>query len=74
MDEIEYRATLTKEELEERALLLPFKIMDIEVYEHLAKYSQEFSKTYDELINLALVRLFADIEAVNRLRLKSLGK
>ena len=64
MDEIEYRATLTPEELEKRALLLPFKIVDIEAFRKLTDYSEEFSKTYDELINLALARLFNDIEVI----------
>jgi helix-turn-helix protein len=68
VDEKEFRATLTKSELEKRALLLPFKITNIEMFEQLTKHSNELSKTYDELINLALTRLFNDIEVIGDLR------
>ena len=68
MDEKEFRATLTPEELEKRALIIPFKLTDIDLLEKLNQYSAEFSKTYDELINIALVRLFNDIDTITRLR------
>ena len=68
MDEGEFRATLSKEELAQRAFILPFKVVDVEVWEQLNKYSAELSKPYDFLINTALKRLFDDIEIVNRLR------
>jgi hypothetical protein len=69
MDEKEFRATLTKEELEKRSFIIPFKVIDIDLLEKLNQYSAELSKTYDELINIALARLFDDIEAISRLRL-----
>jgi len=68
MDEKEFRATLTPEELEQRAIIIPFKLTDIDLLERLNQYSAELSKTYDELINAALVRFFDDIEAISRLR------
>jgi len=68
LDEKEFRATLTPEELEKRALIIPFKLTDIDLLEKLNQYSAEFSKTYDELINIALVRLFNDIDTITRLR------
>ena len=68
MDEQEFRSTLSKEELEKRGLILPFKITDVDIFERLNRYSAEFSKTYDQLINTALVRFFDDIETANRLR------
>ena len=68
MDEKEFRATLTPEELEKRALIIPFKLTDIDLLEKLNQYSAEFSKTYDDLVNIALVQLFGDIEAISRLR------
>jgi len=64
MDEHGFRATLTKEELEKRAFIMPYKFTDIETFEKLNQYSQEFNKTYDQLITLALTRLFDDIEAI----------
>ena len=70
MDEMEFRATLTKDELEKRAFIIPFKILDLGVWEQLNKYSNELSKPYDFLINTALTRFFEDIEAINRLRIK----
>ena len=69
MDEKEYRATLSKEELDQRELMIPFKLSDIGVLEKLNQYSTEFSKTYDELIGIALARFFDDIEAISHLRL-----
>jgi hypothetical protein len=68
MDENEFRATLNKEEIEKRSLLIPFKLTDIRLLEKLNQYSTELSKPYDYLVNTALVRLFDDIELVNRLR------
>jgi len=68
MDEKEFRAALTPEELEKRALIIPFKLTDIDLLEKLNQYSAELSKTYDELISIALIRLFEDIEAISRLR------
>ena len=70
MDEKEFRATLTPEELKERAFIIPFKVFDPDILEKLNRYSSEFSKPYDHLINLALSRLFDDIEAITCLRFK----
>ena len=70
MDEKEFRATITPEELEKRAFIIPFKVLDPDILEKLNRYSSEFSKPYDNLINLALSRLFDDIEAVAYLRFK----
>jgi hypothetical protein len=69
VDEKEYRATLTKEELSQRSFIIPFKVVDLEIWEKLNQHSAELAKTYDQLINTALVRFFEDIELVNRLRL-----
>ena len=69
MDEQDFRKTLTKEELERRAFIIPFKVCDFALLERLNHYSTEFEKTWDELINAALVKFMADIEAVHSLRL-----
>jgi len=68
MDEREFRQSLSKEELEKRAFIIPFKVYDVETLEQLSKYSEEFQKTWDELINAAIMKFFCDIEAVHRLR------
>jgi hypothetical protein len=68
MNEKEFRATLTKEELEKRSLIIPFKLTDITLLEKLNQYSAELAKPYDYLVNTALTRLFDDIEIINRLR------
>jgi predicted DNA-binding protein len=70
MDEKEFRATLSKEELEQRAFILSFKVTDIELFERLNQYSAELSKPYDYLINTALTRFFNDIDAIWSLRLR----
>jgi len=68
MDEQDFRNTLSKEELERRAFIIPFKVCDFILLERLNQYSTEFEKTWDELINVALVRLMSDIEDINSLR------
>ena len=68
MDEKEFRATLAPEELEQRSIIIPFKLTDVDLLEKLNQHSAEFSKTYDELITAALERFFEDIEAISRLR------
>ena len=68
MDEKEFRMTLTPEELEKRAFIIPFKVLDLEIWENLNQYSAELSKPYDYLINTALTRFFADIETISNLR------
>ena len=57
MDEKEYRATLSKDELAQRELMIPFKLNDIGILEKLNQYSTEFSKANDELIGIAPGRL-----------------
>ena len=69
MDEQEFRATLTKEELEKRAFIIPFKVHDFATIERLNRYSVEFGKTWDILINAALERFMDDIDMVQELRL-----
>ena len=69
MDEQDFRGTLTPEELERRAFIIPFKVYDFAVLERLNRYSTEYEKTWDELINRALVKFMDDIEAVHSLRL-----
>ena len=68
MDEKDFRATLSKEELEKRAFIIPFKVYDIIVLERLNDYSTTLEKTWDELINAAIVKLLDDIAYVHRLR------
>jgi hypothetical protein len=68
MDEQDFRAQLTQEELERRAFIVPFKVYDFSVLERLNKYSTEFEKTWDELINCALEKFMDDIEAIHNLR------
>jgi len=70
VDEKEFRATLTQEELEQRAFIIPFKVLDLDTWENLNKHSAELSKPYDFLINTALTRFFADIESISLLRYK----
>ena len=67
--ERDFRKTLSREELEQRGFILPFKILDFDVLERLNRCSMEFEKTWDELINAALVKFMDDIEAVHKLRL-----
>ena len=68
MYEQDFRKTLSREELEARGLIVPFKVYDFAALERLNKYSMEFEKTWDELINTAIIKLMDDIEAVKRLR------
>ena len=68
MDEKDFRAKLTKEELEQRAFIIPFKLYDITLLERLNFYSATLEKTYDELINAAIVKLCEDIAFVQSLR------
>ena len=68
MDEQDFRTTLTKEELEQRAFIVPFKITDFSVLEQLNRYSTELEKTWDELINAAITKLLNDIAYVHNLR------
>jgi hypothetical protein len=69
MDEQDFRKTLSKEELEQRAFIIPFKVYDFATLERLNHYSTEFEKPWDELINTALVKFIKDIEDVHNLRL-----
>ena len=69
MDELTFRATLSKEELEKRAYIIPFKVYDFATLELLSKYSEELGTTWDELINVAIGKLASDIEAIRKLRL-----
>ena len=69
MDEMEYRATLTPEELERRAFIVPFKVYDPATLERLHRTSQEYSKTFDEIINAAIVKFLDDVDTVQMLRL-----
>ena len=50
MYEQDFRKTLTREELEARGLIVPFKVYDFATLERLDKYSMEYEKTWDELI------------------------
>ena len=68
MDEQDFRASLSKEELERRAFIIPFKVSDFTLLERLNRYSTEFEKTWDELINAALIKFMDDIETVHSLR------
>jgi hypothetical protein len=68
MDEKDFRATLTKEELEKRAFIVPFKVVDFELLERLNHYSNELERTFDELINVAVKKLLDDIRLVHSLR------
>ena len=69
MDERAFRQSLSKEELEKRAYIIPFKVHDFSTLELLNRYSEELEKTWDELINIAIEKLIADIEAVRKLRM-----
>ena len=68
MDELTFRASLSKEELERRAYIIPFKVYEFSTLELLNKYSEELEKTWDELINAAIVKFMGDIEVVRKLR------
>lgn len=68
MDEFEFREQLTKEELTERGVSLPVKIVDIMVLKKLISLSEEYSRTFDEIVLIALNKLFHDIEVVRGLR------
>ena len=69
MDEREFRRTLSKEELDKRAYIIPFKVYDFTTLELLNKYSEELEVTWDALINAAIEKLAADIESIRKLRL-----
>ena len=69
MFEQDFRKTLTREELEQRAFIIPFKVYDFAVLERLNTYSMEFEKTWDDLINAAIVKLLDDIAIIKRLRM-----
>jgi len=68
VDEQDFRASLTKEELERRAFIIPFKVCDFALLEKLNHYSTEFGKIWDALINAALKKFMDDIETVHSLR------
>ena len=68
MDEQDFRTSLSKEELERRAFIIPFKVYDFALLERLNRYSAELEKTWDELINAALKKLMDDIEIIHNLR------
>lgn len=68
MDEHDFRASLSKEELERRAFIVPFKVCDFAMLERLNHYSTELEKTFDELINAAIVKFLQDIEYIHNLR------
>ena len=69
MDEQDFRLQLTQEELERRAFIIPFKVYDFSMLERLNKYSTEYEKTWDTLINMAVMRFLDDIEAIQSIRL-----
>jgi len=69
MYEQDFRKTLTREELEQRAFIIPFKVYDFAVLERLNTCSMEFEKTWDDLINAAIVKLLDDIAIIKRLRM-----
>ena len=68
MHEQDFRKTLTKEELEARAFIIPFKVYDFDVLQRLDNYSMMYEKTWDELINAAIIKFMDDIETVQNLR------
>ena len=68
MDERDFRATLSKEELEKRAFIVPLKVYDPAVFERLEHYSTTLNITYDELINAAIVKLVSDMIFIHNLR------
>ena len=68
MDESDFRKSLSKEELEARAFIVPFKVTDFEMLERLNHYSNELERTFDELINIAIKKLMDDIKTVHSLR------
>jgi len=69
MDEFDFRKSLTKVELEKRALIISFKIYDFSILERLNQYSEEFGKNWDELINIALNKFMDDIQLIHSLHL-----
>ena len=69
MYEQDYRKKLSQEELELKGLIVPFKVLDYAILQRLDKYSMEFEKTWDELINTAIIKLLDDIETIKRLRM-----
>ena len=68
MDEQDFRVSLSREELERRAFIIPFKVTDFALLERLNRHSTDFEKTWDELINAALIKFMDDIEVVHKLR------
>ena len=68
MNEQDFRAQLTKEELEARAFIVSFKVTDFELLERLNRYSDELNRTFDELINISIERLLDDIETIHSLK------
>lgn len=68
MDEHDFRTSLSKEELEQRAFIVPFKVYDFAILERLNKYSTEYEKNWDELINTAIVKFMDAIDMVRNLR------
>jgi hypothetical protein len=70
MYEQDFRKSLTKEELENRAFIIPFKVYDFDLLQRLDKYSMEFEQEWDVLINTAIIKLLDDIDTVRSLRKK----
>jgi hypothetical protein len=70
MYEQDYRKTLTREELEKRAFIIPFRVYDFATLQRLDKYSMELAQEWDILINTAIIKLLDDIDTVRKLRKK----
>ena len=68
VDEQDFRSSLSKDELEQRAFIIPFKVLDFAILERLNHYSTEFQKPWDELINTAIIQFLKDIECIHNLR------
>jgi len=68
MYQSDFLKSLSEEELKARGLIVPFKVFDYATLARIDRYSMEFEKTWDELINTAILKLMDDIETVKRLR------
>ena len=69
MDEREFRRTLSEDDLEKRAYIIPLTVYDFATLEPLNRYSEELEVTWDALINAAIEKLAVDIESICKLRL-----
>jgi len=68
VDEKEFKAFFNQKDLDQKSLTISFEICDFNVLQRLDHYSTTLDKTWEELINAAIIKLIGDISYVHGLR------